>query len=57
MRRFMTSLGTSGFGVFTSKPPPTIEAEEAFWAGIAPPKAHKSAQQYEELLASLPTFD
>ena len=55
MRRFMTSLGTSGFGVFTSKPPPTIEAEEAFWAGIAPPKAHKSAQQYEELLASLPT--
>ena len=55
MRRFMASLGNSGFGVFTSKPPPTIEAEEAFWVGIAPPKAQKSAQQYEELLASLPT--
>ena len=55
MRHFMTSLGRSGFGVFTSKPPPTIEAEEALWAGIAPPKAHKSAQEYEELLASLPT--
>ena len=55
MRQFMKSLGTSGFGVFTSKPPPTIEAEEAFWAGMAPPKVHKSAQQYEELLVSLPT--
>ena len=55
MRHFMTSLGRSGFGIFTSKPPPTIEAEEALWAGIAPPKAHKSAQEYEELLASLPT--
>lgn len=55
MRRFIASLGSSGFGVYTSKPPPTIEAEEAFWAGIAPPKVHKTAQQYEELLASLPT--
>ena len=55
MRYFMTSLGTSGFGVFSSKPPPTVEAEEAFWAGIAPPQVHKSTQNYDEIITCLPT--
>ena len=55
MRHFMTSLGTSGFGIFSKKPPPTVEAEEAFWAGIAPPQVHKPTTHYDDVLTSLPT--
>lgn len=55
MRHFMTSLGTSGFGVFSSKPPPTVEAEEAYWSVIAPPQTHTPSQNYDEMLACLPT--
>ena len=55
MRLFMASLGSSGIGIFSSQPPPTLEAEEAYWASITPQQVNKPIIHYEETLLHLPT--
>ena len=55
MRLFMASLGSSGIGIFSSQPPPTLEAEEAYWASITPQQANKPIMHYEETILELPT--
>lgn len=55
MRQFMVSLGSSGVGIFSSKPPPTIESEEAYWESITPKHTSKPILHYDETLLHIPT--
>ena len=54
MRRFMTSLGSSGAGISSSQPPPTLEAEEAYWDSITPQQMKRPIMHYEETIIQLP---
>ena len=54
MRLFLASLGSSGVGIFTSQPPPTLEAEEAYWDSITPQQVSRPILHYEETIMQLP---
>ena len=55
MHQIMVSLGSSGNGMFSKTPPPTVEAEEAFWASITPQQANKPILHYDETLLQIPS--
>ena len=50
----MASLGSSGAGICSSQPPPTLEAEEAYWDSITPQQVNRPIMHYEETIMQLP---